>query len=159
MENSLSTFPPTSLSPTQEHIIQEAISILASTLREGVACTSAAHVQSYCQLEIATESEELFCALYLNNQHKMVAFEKLFRGTIDSAAVHPRVVVRKALEHNAAAAILVHNHPSGNLEPSQSDKAITKKLKDALSLIDVRTLDHILVTVEGTLSFAEKGLI
>jgi DNA repair protein RadC len=147
------------LCPSQELIILEALSILASRLRSGVACTSAAYVKNYCQLEIANDKEEVFCCLFLDNQHRLLAFERLFQGTIDGAHVHPRVVVRKALQHNAAAVILAHNHPSGTTEPSRADKAITKKLKDALELIDVRTLDHIIVTVAGCRSLAEEGLI
>jgi DNA repair protein RadC len=124
-----------------------------------VACTSAAYVKNYCQLEIASDKDEVFCCLYLDNQHRLLAFERLFQGTIDGANVHPRVVVRKALEHNAAAVIFAHNHPSGTTEPSSADKAITKKLKDALTLFDVRTLDHIIVTAGGCRSLAEDGLM
>ena len=147
------------LNPSETRAIRKALAILASRLRQGVSCTSAAYVKNYCQLEIANEKDEVFCCLFLDNQHRVIAFERLFQGTIDGANVHPRVVVRKALEQNAAAVIFAHNHPSGTTEPSQADKAITKKLQEALKLIDVRTLDHIIVTAIGCRSLAEEGLL
>lgn len=110
-------------------------------------------------LELGTEKSEVFCVLWLNNKHGVLAFDRLFRGTIDGAAVPPREVVRRALERNAAAAILVHNHPSGDNRPSEADKRITQRLRDALALIDVRVLDHLVVGGEQVLSFAEAGLL
>ncbi len=96
---------------------------------------------------------------WLDNRHHVIAVEKLFNGTIDGASVYPREVVRSALRHNAAAAVAAHNHPSGNLEPSAADRAITTRLREALALIDVRILDHIVVGAQQTTSMAERGLI
>ena len=101
----------------------------------------------------------MFCCLYLDNRHRLIAFDELFRGTIDGASVHPREVVREALAHNAAALILAHNHPSGVAEPSRADELITQRLRDALALVDIRVLDHLIVAGPETLSFAERGLL
>ena len=97
--------------------------------------------------------------LMLDSKHRVIAFHELFRGTLDGASVYPREVVKIALEHNAAAMILVHNHPSGDPEPSQADRALTIKLKEALSLVGVRTLDHVIVGQEGCVSLAEQGCL
>ena len=101
----------------------------------------------------------MFCCLHLDNRHRLIAFDELFRGTIDGASVHPREVVKQALARNAAAVILAHNHPSGVAEPSQADELITHRLKEALALVDIRLLDHVIVGDGSCLSFAEKGLI
>jgi DNA repair protein RadC len=102
---------------------------------------------------------EVFCCLHLDNRHRLIAFDELFRGTIDGASVHPREVVRQALARNAAAVILAHNHPSGVAEPSQADELITHRLKEALALVDIRLLDHLIVGDGSCVSFAEKGLL
>ncbi len=102
---------------------------------------------------------EVFACLWLDNRHRVINFEELFRGTIDGASVHPREVVRSALRHNAAAVIFTHNHPSGVAEASHADRSITKRLKDALSLVDIRVLDHVIVGDGETISLAEQGLI
>ena len=102
---------------------------------------------------------EVFACLFLDNRHRVIVFEELFRGTIDGASVHPREVVRRALQHNAAAVILSHNHPSGVAEPSRADIQLTRRLTDALALIDVRVLDHIVVGDGNGVSFAERGLL
>jgi len=102
---------------------------------------------------------EVFAALFLDNRHRVIAVEELFRGTIDGASVHPREVVRRALAHNAAALIVAHNHPSGVAEPSAADLALTRRLADALALIDVRVLDHFIVGDGEPLSLAERGLL
>jgi DNA repair protein RadC len=102
---------------------------------------------------------EVFCCLYLDNRHRLTGFDELFRGTIDGASVHPREVVREALGHRAAAVILAHNHPSGIAEPSQADELITQRLRDALALVDIRVLDHLIVGDGTCTSFAERGLI
>ncbi|MEZ5541498.1 MAG: DNA repair protein RadC [Pseudomonadota bacterium] len=102
---------------------------------------------------------EVFACLFLDNRHRVITYEELFRGTIDGASVHPREVVRRVLEINAAAVILAHNHPSGVAEPSRADIALTRRLVDALALIDVRVLDHVVVGEGGGSSFAERGLI
>jgi len=102
---------------------------------------------------------EVFCCLYLDNRHRLIAFEELFRGTIDGAAVYPREVVRQAMLHNAAALIVAHNHPSGIAEPSHADALITQRLREALALVDIRLLDHLIVAGPATLSLAERGLL
>jgi DNA repair protein RadC len=102
---------------------------------------------------------EVFCALFLDNRHRLIAFDELFRGTIDGASVHPREVVRQALSRNAAAVILAHNHPSGVAEPSQADELITLRLKDALGLVDIRVLDHLIVGDNRCVSLAERGIL
>ena len=102
---------------------------------------------------------EAFGCLFLDNRHRLIAFEILFHGTVDGASVHPREVVKRALEHNSAAVIFAHNHPSGVAEPSQADELITRRLRDALALVDIRVLDHVIVGLERCVSFAERGLL
>lgn len=102
---------------------------------------------------------EVFCCLHLDNRHRLIAFDELFRGTIDGASVHPREVVKQALARNAAAVILAHNHPSGVAEPSQADELITRRLKESLALVDIRVLDHVIVGDGTCTSLAEKGLM
>jgi len=116
-------------------------------------------VKTFLKLRLAHYKSEVFSVLFLDNRHRMLAFDEMFQGTIDGASVHPREVVRRALEHNAAAVILAHNHPSGVAEPSRADTQLTRRLTDTLALIDVRVLDHIIVGAEETVSFAERGLI
>ena len=102
---------------------------------------------------------EVFAVLFLDNRHRVIAFEEMFRGTIDGASVHPREVVRSALGHNAAAVILCHNHPSGVAEPSDADRQITARLRNALELVDVRLLDHLVVGDQSYCSMAQRGLV
>jgi DNA repair protein RadC len=102
---------------------------------------------------------EVFCCLFLDNRHRVLAFAELFRGTIDGASVHPREVVKEALAHNAAAVILAHNHPSGAVTPSHADELITRRLREALALLDIRVLDHVIIGGEGYCSFAERGIL
>jgi DNA repair protein RadC len=102
---------------------------------------------------------EVFCCLYLDKRHRLIHFEELFRGTIDGASVHPREIVKLALQRNAAAIIIAHNHPSGVAEPSQADEMITQRVKDALGLVDIRLLDHIVVGDGVSVSLAERGLL
>jgi DNA repair protein RadC len=109
-------------------------------------------------LKLAPYEHEVFVCLFLDNQHRVIACDELFRGTIDGASVYPREVVKAALQYNAAALIMAHNHPSGISDPSQADRVITEKLKEALALIDVRVLDHFIVG-ENVYSFAEHGLL
>lgn len=110
-----------------------------------------------CKTLLAGYEHEVFALLLLDSKHRVIAFRELFRGTIDGASVYPREVVKLALEWNAAAVILVHNHPSGDPEPSQADRSLTIKLKEALNLVGTRTLDHIVVGSEGCVSLAELG--
>ncbi|KJS08440.1 MAG: DNA repair protein [Gammaproteobacteria bacterium BRH_c0] len=143
----------------QNATIREAIGILETRIKDKEAFTNPPDVKLFCRLHLAAELDEYFACLFLDSQHRLIAFEHLFRGTIDGASVYPRVVVRRCLELNASAVIMTHNHPSGVTEPSRDDTAITRRLKEALALIDVRVLDHIVVGVEGTTSMAERGLI
>jgi DNA repair protein RadC len=141
-------------------IVREALRILDKQLRatDEIYLTSPTTVRDYLRLQLATRECEIFAVLFLTNRHRVIAFEELFRGTIDGATVHPREVVKEVLRHNAAAVILAHNHPSGASEPSRADEAITRRLTEALALVDVRVLDHLIVG-ETITSFAERGLL
>lgn len=121
--------------------------------------TSPDATRAFLNHKLAFQDEELFVVLYLNQRHIPIYYQELFRGTIDSAAVHPRVVVKNALKYNAAALIVAHNHPSGIAEPSIADEQITQKLKDALNLVDIRLLDHFVVGKGVLTSLAELGKI
>lgn len=115
--------------------------------------------RQYLQIRLQDYPYEVFACLFLDNRHRVIAYEEMFRGTIDGASVHPREVVRQTIKHNAAALIFAHNHPSGIAEPSRADEAITRRLQDALALIEVRVLDHIIIGSGETLSFAARGLL
>ncbi|ALO36501.1 hypothetical protein CMT41_00900 [Colwellia sp. MT41] len=131
---------------------------LAEKMRESdYSLTSSQATRDYLLSELRFENREIFAVLFLDNQHQVLAFERLFFGTLDAAAVYPRVVVEQALKHHAAAVILTHNHPSGIAEASLADKQITNKLIQALQLIDVRVLDHIIVAGNQCYSFAEHN--
>ncbi len=145
-------------SPVSEADILLMAQLLASQrLRRGRPLTSPHTVFSHLQTLLADYEHEVFALLMVDSKHRVLAFKELFRGTLDAASVYPREVVKLCLEHNAAAVILVHNHPSGDPEPSQADLTLTRKLKDALILVDIRTLDHIVVGIEGCVSLAERG--
>jgi len=113
----------------------------------------------YLQLQLARSPHEIFACVFLDNRHRVIGYEEMFRGTIDGASVYPREVVKAALLHNAAALVLAHNHPSGVAEPSAADRSITKRLVEALALIDIRVLDHFILAHDQTTSFAERGLL
>ncbi|MGX1923728.1 RadC family protein [Vibrio sp. NH-7] len=132
---------------------------LSETLQRGDALTSPEQTKLYLSGLLRDKQREEFYVLYLDNQHRVIVGESLFQGTIDAASVYPREVVKRALEHNAAALILAHNHPSGVAEPSQSDRRITRRISDALALVDVRILDHFVVGDGEIVSFAERGWI
>lgn len=132
---------------------------LAESLQRGEALCSAKLARDYVRTQLRHHQQEVFAVLFLDNQHRMLAFEELFFGTVDSANIHPREVVKKALAHNAAAVILTHNHPSGVAEPSQADLRITERLQSALELVDVRVIDHLIVGDPEVTSFAEQGLL
>lgn len=116
-------------------------------------------VKDYLKLNFTGCEREEFVVIFLDNQHQLISTETLFTGTIDCSAVYPREVVKAALQHNAAAVILAHNHPSGQAEPSNSDKVITRRLVEALKLVDIRVLDHVVIGGNTAISFAERGLI
>lgn len=128
-------------------------------LRSGPALDSPAAICQFLVARLRDQPYELFCCLHLDVRHRLIAFEELFRGTIDGASVHPREVVRQTLARNSAAVILAHNHPSGIPEPSHADELITQRLRDALALVDVRVLDHLIVGGDRCMSFAERGLL
>jgi DNA repair protein RadC len=121
--------------------------------------TSPESARRYLVTQLAREESEVFAALFLDNRHRLIAFEKLFYGSIDGCSVHPREVVKRTLHHNAAALIFSHNHPSGEPEPSAADRSLTDRLKAALENIDVRVLDHIIVGGAETVSFSERGIL
>jgi DNA repair protein RadC len=129
------------------------------SLSAGPAVASPEAARTFLLAQLRDRPYEVFCCLHLDNRHRLLAFEELFRGTIDGASVHPREVVRQTIARNSAAVILAHNHPSGVPEPSQADEIITRRLRDALALVDVRVLDHVIVGDGRCLSFAERGLL
>ena len=130
---------------------------LESSLKHGDAFTDADTTMRYIKQRLRAYPHEVFACLYLDNQHRFLQFDELFRGTIDGASVYPREVVKSALQHNAAALILAHNHPSGIAEPSQADIHITKRIQSALDLVDIRVLDHIIVGDADVTSLAQLG--
>ena len=130
---------------------------LGEALERGKPLTDPAATRKYLQAKLRDMPHEVFACLYLDNRHRVIRFEELFRGTIDGASVHPREVVRAALSHNGAAVIFAHNHPSGVAEPSDADRRLTVRLKDALALVDIRVLDHFVVGDGEVASFAERG--
>jgi DNA repair protein RadC len=132
---------------------------LQETLFRGNALESPDHTRRYLQSRLRDYPYEVFACLFLDNRHRLIAFDELFRGTINGASVHPREVVKRALEHNASAVILAHNHPSGVAEPSVADRQITRTLINALQLVEIRVLDHLVVGDGETVSFAERGFI
>ena len=132
---------------------------LKETLKRGEFLQNPQATQNYLSSQLRDLPYEVFACLFLDNQHRVIEFEVLFQGTINGASVHPREVVRKTLKHNAAALILAHNHPSGIAEPSSADRHITKQLSEALALIDVRVLDHIVVGDGECVAFSERGWI
>lgn len=144
---------------TEQDILRMAQQLARLRLRKGAALTSPQSVFLHLQTLLQYHEHEIFGLLLLDTRHRVLGFHELFRGSLDGASVYPREVVKLALQHNAAAVILVHNHPSGNPEPSQSDRVLTHKLKEALELVSVRTLDHIVVGSEGCVSLAELGWV
>ncbi len=132
---------------------------LLASVQRGDALTSPAETRHYLSACLRDRGQEVFAALFLDNRHQVLAYEELFFGTIDGASVHPREVVKRALALNAAALICAHNHPSGVAEPSRADEAITRHLKEALGLVDIRLLDHIIVGDGEMTSLAERGLL
>ncbi|MGD8589429.1 MAG: DNA repair protein RadC [Chromatiales bacterium] len=128
-------------------------------LQQSQALSSPADSRRFLQAKLRHYPYEVFSCLFLDNRHRIIVFEELFRGTIDGASVHPREVVKRALEHNAAALILAHNHPSGAGEPSEADRRITQRLREALALVDIRVLDHFVIGDGEPVSLAESGLL
>jgi DNA repair protein RadC len=132
---------------------------LTESLKAGPSLASPRATCDFLSAKLRDLEHEVFCCLYLDKRHRLIEYEELFRGTIDGASVHPREIVKLALQRNSAAVIVAHNHPSGIAEPSQADELITHRVKEALGLVDIRLLDHIIVGDGVSVSFAERGLI
>ena len=126
-------------------------------MQRGETLSSPKDTRRFLRARLKGRAHEVFVAVFLDNRHRVISYEELFRGTIDGASVHPREVVKRSLEHNAAAIIVAHNHPSGVAEPSQADRAITRRLQDSLSLVDVRLIDHLVIGDGEPVSFADRG--
>lgn len=157
MEHQLPLFAR-ELALADQQKVREVLILLECQLREpGAVFTSSSSVRDWLRLQLATLDHEAFTVLWLDNQHRLTAHDTLFLGTINSITVHPREVVKAGLKHNAAAAILAHNHPSGEAEPSDADRRITARLKQALELVDIRLLDHLVVGGMEITSFAERA--
>jgi DNA repair protein RadC len=143
---------------TAEQVLEKAAEILEDKYITGKAFTRSQATLDFLQFKLGKYDREVFAIMVLNSQHQLIEYKELFFGTINAASVYPREVVKEVLHQNGSSVIFAHNHPSGELEPSQADIAITKRLKDALALIDVQVLDHIVVG-NGATSFAERGLL
>jgi DNA repair protein RadC len=140
-------------------VLELARRCLGEQLRSGTPLNSPSAVRDYLRLALGSREHEVFLALFVDAQHRVLCAEELFRGTLTQTSVYPREVVKAALRANAAAVILAHNHPSGVAQPSQADELLTRSLKDALALVEVKVLDHFIVAGRQTLSFAERGLL
>ena len=151
------------LGPAKRAQFEAAMELARRSLREDLrsasALTSPGAVRDYLRLAIAVREHEVFVCLWLDAQHRVLACEELFRGTLTQTSVYPREIVKAGLRANAAAVIFAHNHPSGVAQPSQADELLTRNLKEALSLVDIKVLDHFIVAGHQTLSFAERGLL
>lgn len=132
---------------------------LRENLQRGDALRNPADTRDFLTAQLRDLPHEVFACLFLDTRHRVIAFEEVFRGTIDGASVHPREIVKLALGHNAAALIFAHNHPSGIAEPSQADLRLTRRLREALQLVDIRVIDHLIIGDGAALSFAEQGLL
>jgi len=128
-------------------------------IQKGPSLSNPMEVAEYLKIHFHGMQYEAFVVVFLDNRHRVIAIDEMFKGTIDGASVHPREIVRSSLQHNAAACIFAHNHPSGVAEPSRADESLTRNLKDALALVDVRVLDHFVVAGQTVVSLAERGLI
>ena len=151
------------LGPARFAELQAAVEIsrrqLTESLKAGPSLASPRATCDFLSAKLRDLEHEVFCCLYLDKRHRLIEYEELFRGTIDGASVHPREIVKLALQRNSAAVIVAHNHPSGIAEPSQADELITQRVKEALGLVDIRLLDHIIVGDGVSVSLAERGLI
>jgi len=146
------------MTEAEQKIVNRAIRILEREIKtRTVVFTEPAMVKKYLRLQLQECEREQFVILFLDSQHRLIEKEVPFFGTIDAAPIYPRIVVQKALQHNAAAIIVAHNHPSGVAEPSRADRAITERLTQALALVDIKLLDHIVVGAGETVAFSERG--
>jgi DNA repair protein RadC len=144
---------------TADEVLQEARQVLSRRVTRGTAFNSPGVARDYLRMTLGSLEHEVFVLVALDSQHRLIEVIEMFRGTIDSASVYPREVVKETLACNAAAVIFAHNHPSGIPEPSQADRVLTEKLKNALALVDVRVLDHLVVAGAEITSFAERGWV
>ncbi len=145
--------------PEKQSLLELAFAVLHDLHQPGVELPSPNHTRDFLRMLLAERKAEVFGCLYLDNRHRVIETVELFQGTIDGASVYPRVVVQQALSVNAAAVMFFHNHPSGVAEPSNAEEAITRRLKEALALVDIRVLDDFVVTAGESISFAERGLL
>lgn len=142
-----------------EEVLQAALRVLAGQVRDTPLLTSPEAVRSFLRVRLGALEHEVFAVIHLDSQNRVIEYMEMFRGTVNQTSVYPREVVKEALARNSAAVLLVHNHPSGEPEPSRADEALTQTLKSALSLVDVRVLDHLIVAGVEIVSFAERGLL
>ncbi|MFP7722327.1 JAB domain-containing protein [Lysobacter sp. A3-1-A15] len=152
-------YPDRNVSEKEQRLIARAVAVLQRRMVGGEPLSSPDAAGEFLRLRLAPLDREVFFLLLLDTRHRVVAAEMVFMGTIDGAEVHPRIVARLALKHNAAAVICAHNHPSQNPEPSAADRAVTARLKQALALLDIRLLDHFVVTAAGCTSLAARGWV
>ena len=140
-------------------IVQQALELLAAEVQGADALSSPDLVKDFLRLKLGDRPHEVFAVVFLDSKHRVIAFDEMFRGTLSQTSVYPREIVKEALARNAGAVVLVHNHPSGSAEPSRADEYLTSTLRQALALVDVRVLDHLVVTRTSVTSFAELGLL
>ena len=144
---------------TAEEIIASARECMSRRVRRGKHLASPKAAREFLTLKLGDLEREVFAVVFLDKRHRLISYQEMFQGTIDGASVYPREVVKEALRQNAAAVILAHPHPSGVAEPSQADELITRRLRDALDLVDIRVLDHIIVAGGDCISLAERGVL
>ena len=142
-----------------EEVLSQAWGVLAERIKPGVVLSSPQEVKDFLRLAIGLLEYEVFCVVFLDAQHRVIELRQMFRGTVTQTSVYPREVIKESLQLNAAAVILAHNHPSGTPEPSRADEYLTQTLKTALQMVDVRVLDHLVITANAVVSFAERGLV
>lgn len=150
---------PKPLTVEEKKVIEQAEALLRSRVREGTLVSDPSAAGRMFQYRLATHEREVLSVAFLTTRHRVIAVEDMFAGTVDGAEVHPREIAKRALEHNAAAILMAHNHPSGSLEPSAADRTLTSQVKSALSILDIRLLDHFVVSVEGYTSLAARGWV
>lgn len=144
----------------QEETINQALKILESRIKEkGDFMCNPKEVINFLKFKISELEHEVFSIMFLDNQHRLIKYKELFRGTINGSSVHPREILKEALKYNSSAVIIAHNHPSGMIEPSSADREITRQIKDSLELIDIRVLDHIIIGGKESFAFSERGYI
>jgi len=143
----------------KKEICEAAAAYLLKDIQRGPPLSSPKEVEKFLRLKLIDVKNETFCCLFLDTRHRVIAFEEMFHGTIDGATVYPRVIAQRCLELNAAAVIMAHNHPSGMAEPSLADQAITRRVKEALALLDIRVLDHFVIGDDKPTSMAERGML